>query len=741
MMRRTIDAFLLSLLASGVSAQQAPPPVPSQTPTLLISRVSEPPRLEDFLDGSPPAGFTAITGFVQREPGDGVPASQKTTAYISYDDDRLHIVFVCEDTQPDQMRARLARREDISGDDSVALVLDTFHDRRRSYLFIVNAHGIQLDGIVSEGQEDDYSFDTLWKSEGRRTPSGYAVRIELPFRSLRFPAAEKQTWGIAVARVIPRTNETVFWPYITRRVAGFGQQLATLEGLERISPGRNMQLIPYGVFAGARQFEPAPPGGRYATDSDARVGLDGKIVIKDAFTLDLALNPDFSQIESDEPQVTINQRFEVFFPERRPFFIENATYFETPIQLVFSRRIADPQFGARVTGKTGGWALGALTIDDRAAGRQLPPQDPAFGDRAGIGIVRAQRDFGEQSSLGVLATSRDFAGTFSRVASADGRWKVNDNWVAQGQIAVSQTREADSAESGTAAFAEVIRDSRTFSWGMSYLDISPEFRVPLGFVRRVDTRQIEQQMEYNWRPDGKAVLRYGPEFSMLANWDYAGRLQDWEINPEFDLELTRQTYFFVGHEQSMELFEGIEFRKHSTDVSFQSDWFTWLSGGAGLAWGTEVNFFPGEGARPYLASGREAEVNVTVRPGSQLRLQQSYLYSGLSTRDTGSTIFTNHILRSRLTYQFTRSLSMRAIVDYEAVRPNAGLVDLEDERQLTGDVLFTWLLNPGTAVYVGYTDRYERFDPFEEPSDDRRPSRLRSTGRQVFVKASYLFRF
>jgi hypothetical protein len=472
------------------------------------------------------------------------------------------------------------------------------------------------------------------------------------------------------------------------------------------------------------------------------VGLDGKIILKDAFTLDLALNPDFSQIESDEPQVTINQRFEVFFPERRPFFIDNATYFETPIQLVFSRRIADPQFGARVTGKSGGWALGALAIDDRAPGRRLGPGDPAFGDRAAVGIVRAQRDFGEQSSVGVLATSRDFGGTFSRVASADGRWKLNDNWIAQGQVAVSQTREdAAGADSGGAVTASVSREARGFSYVGSYLDISPRFRAPLGFVRRVDTRQIEQMFEYNWRPEGKRILRYGPELSVLANWNYAGRLQDWEINPEFDVELTRQTFFFFGHEQSFELFEGVEFRKHATDVGIHSEWFSWLGGDVGYAWGTEINFFPGEGTLPFLASGREAELSLTIRPGSQLRVQQSYLYSGLSTRDTGATIFTNHILRSRVTYQFTRTLSMRAIVDYETVRPTPGLVDLDDEKQLTGDVLFTWLLNPGTAVYVGYTDRYERFDPFDPGFGPRRAARLRSTGRQVFVKASYLLRF
>jgi outer membrane receptor protein involved in Fe transport len=166
-----------------------------------------------------------------------------------------------------------------------------------------------------------------------------------------------------------------------------------------------------------------------------------------------------------------------------------------------------------------------------------------------------------------------------------------------------------------------------------------------------------------------------------------------------------------------------------------------LSGSAGFGAGTEVNFFPGEGKRPFLASAREVEASLTLRPGSRLRVQQGYLYSALSTRDTHASIFTNHIFRSRVTYQFTRALSLRAIVDYERVRPDPVLVDLDDEKHLTGDVLLTWLLHPGTAVYVGYTDRYERFDPFDPAFGGRQSWRLRSTGRQVFVKASYLFRF
>lgn len=727
-------AFLFAL-----ACLHAPAPAAIAQTTTHVRRVAEPPRLEEFLDGSVPPDAIAITDFIQREPGDGVPASQNTAAYLSYDDDRLYVVFICRDTEPDKVRARLTRRENFEGDDAVGIVLDTFFDRRRAYIFLVNPLGIQLDGITAEGQEDDYSFDTLWHSEGRLTPFGYIVRIEIPFKSLRFPSTGAQKWGVALARLIPRANETSFWPAITRNIAGFVQQLAPLEGLERISPGRNLQFIPYAAFAAARTPDRA---GAYDTDADARTGIDAKLVLKDAFSVDVALNPDFSQVESDEPQVTINERFEVFFPERRPFFIENATYFESPIQLFFSRRVADPQFGGRITGKKSGWALGALAIDDRAAGRRAGPDGVLPGGRAGIAVLRAQRDFGEQSSVGVFVTNRDFDESSSRVASADGRIKLNANWVARGQATYSATRELDGRSwNAPAWFASIGRESRGFQYEASYLDISPDFRVPLGFVQRTDLRQVEQRASYTWRPTSGRVVGFGPEMIAWTIWDHRGRLQEWFVSPEFEVELRGQTSFGIDHREQMELFEGTEFRKRSTELSAASEWLKWLSGSVEYSWGGEVNFDPASGVAPFLGTERSAEIGVTIRPYPALRLDQTYLYSALSVRDpiaarpaarAGDSVFRNHILRTRVNYQFTKELSLRAIVDYGAVLPDTALVDLERRKDTTGDVLFTYLLNPGTALYVGYTDRYENL---------RERGRFRSSGRQVFVKASYLLRF
>jgi hypothetical protein len=203
---------------------------------------------------------------------------------------------------------------------------------------------------------------------------------------------------------------------VTRRLLpSWTGQFGHLTGLENISPGRNIRFIPYGMFSGNRFRDPAATDLTYLTENDARAGVDAKMILRDAVTLDMTVKPDFSQVESDSPQVTVNQRYEVFFPEKRPFFIENADYFQTPESLFFSRRIVDPQVGVRITGKLGRWGVGALVADDQAEGKMQLEEDPLYGDRAGIGVFRIYRELGKESRVGILATSRDFGPSSNRV--------------------------------------------------------------------------------------------------------------------------------------------------------------------------------------------------------------------------------------------------------------------------------------------------------------------------------------
>src|SRR5260221_4952818 len=373
-----------------------------------IPRVEAAPKLDDYASGKGPG--VAVSEFLQREPGDLVPVSEPTTAFLSYDRDNLYVAFVCKSSNPSSIRARMSRRESIFDDDFVAVHLDPFQEKQRAYMFFSNPIGIQADGVTSEGSGDDLSFDAVWSAEGRLTADGYAVLIAIPFKSLRFPSGtDPGAWGIALQRNIPTHSESAFWPGITNRINGFSSQFGALDGVNGVLPGTNVQFIPYGTFAGARVLDEGT--GLRADQTDFRGGVDAKVVLRDKFTVDATINPDFSQVESDEPQVTINQRYEVFFPEKRPFFLENGDYFQTPITLFFSRRIGDPQFGTRLTGPTGRWAVGGLAIDDRRPGRTADPASDAYRDRTFDGIFLARRDFANTSRVGVMLTERDFAGS------------------------------------------------------------------------------------------------------------------------------------------------------------------------------------------------------------------------------------------------------------------------------------------------------------------------------------------
>lgn len=765
--------FLLAVLTATLSLPARAQDKATAASIATIPRIASPPRIEDFLRGVPPKNQETITGFRQFRPGDGTPATLETTSYLSYDDKNLYVVFVCKD-DPRLLRAHLAKREDIGNDDQVSLYLDTFQDRHRSYVFAANPLGIQLDGIYTEGQGYDYTFDTLWYSEGRLTDFGYVVWMAIPFKSLRFSGEPLQSWGVALNRVTLRNNEQVWWPYVTQRQAGIVQQFGTAAGLQEVSPGRNLQLIPYGLLARGRFLDQSDFNNPlFRTQAEHHAGLDAKFVLHDALTFDFTVNPDFSQVESDDPQITVNQRFRVFFPEKRPFFIENAGFFQTPINLFFSRNIIEPQFGGRMTGKLGNWALGALVMDDRAPSRR---QSPPFDTRARIGVVRLAREFGQQSQIGAFFSSRDVAGSDNRVASLDTRLKLSPNWFLEAQAAHSWTRQKDQQLcpkpgeiQGNAWWTQLNYAARHFVYRGSYDDKSPTFCAELGFVPRTDVRQFTNVAAYLWRPEKRKVLAFGPTAANIVNWNRNHRVQDWEADLGFEIDWPQQTTLNISRGEAFELFRNIGFRKHASAISFSTEPLKWLGVQARFSTGINENFFPAvqpdslPPLLPFLGNSKKASISFTVRPWPRLRIDQTYLYTRLGTRAgstplpfrPGENIFNNHILRTKVNYQFTKELSLRAIIDYRATLANPQLLDVQTNlgsfsggpvfptKRFTPDLLLTYLVHPGTALYIGYTDQYANLlvDPSLRPSVFLGRSADVSIGRQVFVKFSYLFRF
>jgi hypothetical protein len=327
--------------------------------------------------------------------------------------------------------------------------------------------------------------------------------------------------------------------------------------------------------------------------------------------------------------------------------------------------------------------------------------------------------------------------------------RLGDNWALVGQIMRSEVREHEGERtSGWGALGEVSRGGRHLDYTGRYEEFTPDFAAPLGFVRRVGFRQTVQELEYQFRPDG-TVVSWGPQLESLFNWDHAtGRLQDWEINPKFTIELEGNTELQISRTEAFELFEGLEFRPYDTKVELKTEWLKWLGGEGQYAWGAAVNHDPADDLDgPFLGRAKDAEATLKFRPTPRLRFDQSYIYSALRTLGGSTSVFTEHRLRGKLNYQFNRKLSLRAIADYQAQDANPDLFD-EDERdrEWAMDFLITYLVHPGTALYLGYTDNYENFAVLSGSEPDskdvvRTRSPDLSVGRQLFVKVGYLWRF
>lgn len=709
-----------------------------------------------------------VDGFIQRDPKDGEPASQRTIVYLAYDDKKLYIIFAAFDSQPALIRARMNRRENIQDDDVVQVMLDSFHDQRRAFSFTCNPLGIQLDSLFAEGSGFDDSFDTLWDSQGKLTPQGYLVWMAIPFRSLRFPASG-QSWGIIFRRSIPRVNEQSYWPRVSSRIDGYLNQEATLDGLERISPGRNIQLTPYAVLRSFRGIDGRDPRHPLFEKkiAESRFGLESKVVLKDKLVFDLAVNPDFSQVESDEPQVTVNQRFEVFFPEKRQFFLENASYFDTPVGLLFTRRIADPLFAARLTGKLGPYAIGALFADDRSPGKSVVRGDPIYGHRAYFDVIRVNRDIGKNSTIGAIFADREFLGEFNRVGGVDLHLKLRKNWTASAQALASSTQFPDSGYfAGPAYQVFVDRSGRKVDLHSFYNDNSSGFRTRTGFFRRPGIRRFGGFARYQFRPEGKHLISHGPNMFSQALFGHDGlRLEEF-ININYQFHFTRQTGFGVfanvGRERLRPedfsvLTANRDYPQHHHGVFFNSTFFKWLSafGEAGL--GTETNFVPATG-RPISARNNYFNTSLTFYPMSGLTIDNTYILtrfrsgvgssSGFSSASRPASIFNNHIIRSKWNYQFNRQLSFRFITQYISTLANPQFTSLPTTKNLNFDFLIAYVLHPGTAFYVGYNSNLQnldpaiRFDPADSNGNFLRTRNLATNdSRQFFLKLSYQFRF
>ena len=760
--RRQIDDGSLDASDSQRVGFAAPPL--RDRPRAVITRTTQPPRIDGQLDDSVWEAATHITEFTQMTPVEGAPGTEDTEVWLAYDSDNLYIAFYAHYSDPGIMRVNRAERDEIRGDDRMSVLFDPFLDQQRAYQFTVNGYGVQSDSMANadgssgssssrsasmmnsrggssgprrsssglgrtstSGIRGDYSWDALFTTAGRLVDDGWVAEMSIPFKSLRYPArapTDVHQWGFQITRTIREKSEAQAWSPISRAVAGQLTQFGVLEGLSNLSRSRNLEFLPEltGVQFGSLNRETGDYSDR---DPDGEFGFGVKYGLTPNLTADFTYNPDFSQIESDQPQIETNQRFALFFPEQRPFFLEGQEIFQTatPLSLLHTRTIIDPRFGGKLSGKVGNTTLGVMVADDEAAGRLDDASNPQFGDTSQTFVGRARYDLYAESYLGAIMTAREFGQDHNRVGGIDGRFRLGQTHRVSFLAVGSATQnEVEGKLAGPAIEADFTRQGRNLSYSASYSSIDPDFRTDSGFLPRVDLQQAQGSLGYQWWPES-TLISWGPSFTYLRLYDHAGVLQDEQIEATTSFSFQKNIRFYGNVNRDLERFSGINFRKtgYGAFTVISQRLFSVL---AGYNWGDGILF----NDNPFLGRSTRGNFLISARPTSRLRTELTGIFSRFAEPLDGSDVFNVKIFRTRTTYQFTERLLVRHIMEHNTQAVTVG-----------NNILFTYRLNAGTVAFLGYDDRYQRGTRIDNILFQT--TQLQRTNRAFFGKISYLFRY
>ena len=545
--------------------------------------------------------------FYQTSPGDNIAPSKPTEVLMMYDEKHLYVAFKCWD-EKDKIRASVAKRDNVFGEDNVRIWLDTYNDQRRAYVLGFNPFGIQQDGIYTEGRGADFSVDIVMESKGVIEDWGWSVEIKIPFKSLRYSAGKGKMWGFNAARNIDRFNDEFDqWLPDDRNVSGFLIKHGKITGLDEIKYERTLEIVPSITLSetGRRFASVDPVTGRFVNlPIKQDIGVTLKYSISPNITLDAAINPDFAEIEADAPVVTANQRFPIFFQEKRPFFLEGADIFQTPLAIYDSRSIVDPDFATKLTGKIGKNSFGFMVASDKAPGNfsdeertnpeVLPAIDEFLDRNALFGVFRVKRDFGKENHIGFFGTYRSFPEQKNFLGSLDARVKINPKLTGQFQVVGTSARRCffDNAFEPTVEPIQAQRNREICGTGRYDTGLLPtdpalnftnngtyhnyrtgnalgyyanldyyedrrgwfveaggrtkDFRADVGFTRRTDTNFAFAMNRWSSKSEPKAwIIRKNWQQYTGVDYDWSGRLQSWRLGSTLSLSLQRTMFVFL----------------------------------------------------------------------------------------------------------------------------------------------------------------------------------------------------
>jgi len=735
-------AFALSALwIAAVPAIAAEPGSPDQ-PYEVTHATSEI-TIDGVIDE--PAWDEALTLELEYEvqPGENIPPPVRTQVLITYDEHRVLVAFRAFDPEPRRIRARYRDRDHAWQDDWVGIVLDTFNDERRAYEFLSNPLGVQTDAINDNVTgKYDVAWDAIWESAGRLTNFGYEVEMAIPFNQLRFQNNDgPQVWGVDAIRSYPRVERHHIGLFPRERGANsYLAQEDKMIGFEIASVARNLELVPTLTGTATQERADFPDSTELSSDQDAELGITGTWGVTPNLTLTGAINPDFSQVEANAVQLAINTRFALFFPEKRPFFLESADYFDSGLDLLYTRMIADPSAALKLTGKLGRHTVGLFTARDEVTNVIVPgPQGSSGGsfDESNTSTVGRYRfNLGSDSTIGAMFTDREGAdGYFNRVVSADGVFRPTDADELMIDVALSRTRYSPAMQedlevgsetiSGHALNLEYVHTERKWFAFAKYGDLADNFRADLGFIPQVGVREVRGGAGYLWWGDDENFYnRLEVGGVMDRSEDQDGGLLEQRAETWFDFSGPRESLFHVELGTRDIVFDDVRFDNLFVPVLFvrvrpSSKLFVRVFA-VGGDWIDFANVQPADRVRVSTLVGLDL--------GRHLLLELKHTYSALDVE--GGQLFEANVPEMKAVWQFNTRTFVRAILQYTDITRNPDLYDDEVDaltRDLFVQLLFSYKVNPRTVFFLGYSERGIQTQDFS----------LTTTDRTLFLKLGY----
>lgn len=749
---RSLNMVVVVLAATALvrtaAAARSTGGVGPETTHHLVSRAVSAIAVDGVLEEPAWDGALQLELGYEVEPGENIEPPVRTICLVTYDDRNVYFAFRAFDHDPGRIRARLSDRDHAWHDDWVGIVLDTFNDQRRAYEMYSNPLGVQIDALLDEvGDNYDTSWNAIWHSAGRITEQGYEVEMAVPFHQIRFQSVDgDQVWGFDALRSYPRENRHKIGLFPRERGNNsYLSQTVKLRGMKGASPGRNLEVIPTLISNRSASRDSLPGGELESGGQDSDLGVSVRWGITPNLTLNGAWNPDFSQVEADAVQLDINEQFALYFQETRPFFMEGADYFSTRLGLVHTRTIADPSSAAKLTGKQGRHTYGVFSAVDEVTHAIFPGAEGSSGDSFDLEttgtVARYRYDFGSNSTVGAILTDRRGDGYSSRVVGADALYKIGEADQIRLEAASSRTvYNREMAESAEVPFGETLQDEamvldylhteRGWWVNASHADVGEDFRADLGFRPQVDYRRTRIGGARVWWGEpgsgdwfhrmawGAAVMRTERQngdllVEQLESWlNYRGPRDTF-----FHLDLVRGDRVHDGTAYALVFGEARFAMRPNRSLRFHievagGDWIDYVNGGP--------------------ADRLRLQPGVTINIGRHFLLNYDHTWSVLDAQ--GGRLFRAHVPELRIVQQFNNRMFVRAIVQYTDIHRNLSLYDEEnrddfepESRDLFAQLLFSYKVNPQTALYVGYSDNWY----------GNREFGLTETGRTLFLKLGY----